>query len=81
MGFVGDAVDDGGGEAFVGEGFGPFGEGGVGGDGDGCSFFSFGEDLEEEFGGSGVEVDVAEFVKLCRHRHRLIYADVVTMPT
>ena len=62
VGFVGDAVDDGGGEAGVGEGFGPFGEGGVGGDGDGCSFFAFGEDLEEEFGGVLVEVDVAEFV-------------------
>ena len=62
VGFVGEAVDDGGGESGVGEGFGPFGEGGVGGDGDGCSFFSFGEDLEEEFSGFLVEVDVAEFV-------------------
>ena len=33
-----------------------------GGDGDGGSFFSFGEDLEEEFGGVLVEADVAEFV-------------------
>ena len=39
--------------------FGPFAERGVGGDRDGGSFFSFGEDLEEEFGGVLVEADVA----------------------
>ena len=62
VGVVGDAVDDGGGEAGVGEGFGPFAEWGVGGDSDCGAFFSFGEDLEEQFGGVLVEAHVAEFV-------------------
>ena len=62
VGAVGDAVDDSGCEAFVGEGFGPFAERRVGRDRDGGAFFAFGEDLEEEFSGVCVEVDVAEFV-------------------
>jgi len=62
VGAVGDAVDDGGGEAWVGEGFGPFAERCVRGDRDRGSFFSFGEDLEEQFGGVLVEADVAELV-------------------
>ena len=62
VGAVGDAVDDGGGEARVGEGLGPFAERGVGGDRDCGSFFAFGEDLEEQLGGVLVEADVAEFV-------------------
>ena len=62
VGAVGDAVDDSGGESFVGEGFGPLAERGVGRDGDRGAFFSFGEDLEEQLGGVLVEVDVAEFV-------------------
>lgn len=47
---VGETVDDGGAQAGVGEGFGPAGEGFVGGDRDGVLLFAFGEDLEEEFG-------------------------------
>jgi hypothetical protein len=62
-GVVGDAVDDGGDEAGVGEHGSPFAERQVGGDGDGGSFFSFGDDLEEELGAAGVELDVAEFVE------------------
>ncbi len=58
----------GGGEAGVGEGFSPFGERGVAGDGDGCPFLAFGEDLEEQLGGALVEVDVAELVK-CQVMH------------
>ncbi len=50
VGAVGDAVHDGSGESWVGECFGPFAEWGVRGNGDGGAFFSFGEDLEEEFG-------------------------------
>ena len=62
VGPVGDPVDDSGGESRVGEGFGPFAERCVGSDGDGGAFFSFGQNLEEEFGGVLVEADVAEFV-------------------
>jgi hypothetical protein len=62
VGVEGDAVDDGGDEAGVGDDLAPFGEGEVGGDGDGGAFFSFGDDLEEQFGAAGVELDVAEFV-------------------
>lgn len=62
VGVVGDAVDDGGGEAWVCEGFGPFAERRVRGDRDSGSFFSFGEDLEEQFGGVLIEADLAEFV-------------------
>lgn len=63
VGVEGQAVYDCGGQAGVGEGGAPFGEGGVGGAGDGGAFFSFGDDLEEEFGAAGVEVDVADFVE------------------
>jgi hypothetical protein len=47
VGVEGEPVDDRGAQAWVGEGAGPFGECGVGGDGDGCFLFPFGEDLEE----------------------------------
>jgi len=63
VGVEGDAVDDGGDEAGVGEDGAPFAEGQVGGDGDGGAFFAFGDDLEEQFGSPGVDVDVAEFVE------------------
>jgi hypothetical protein len=62
VGAVGDAVDDGGGKAWVGEGLGPLAERGVRGDSDSGAFFSFGEDLEEQLGGVLIEADVAEFV-------------------
>ena len=60
--FEGEPVDDGGAESWVGEGFGPAGEGFVGGDGHGCFLFPFGEDLEEELGAAFVEFHVSEFV-------------------
>ena len=63
VGVEGESVDDGCGESGVGEGGAPFGEGCVGGAGDGGSFFAGGDDLEEEFGAAGVEVDVAKFIK------------------
>ena len=62
-GVVGEAVDDGGAEAGVGEGFGPAAEGFVGGDRDGGFLFAFGEDLEQQFGASAVELEVAELVE------------------
>src|SRR5919108_3260158 len=59
----GEPVDDGGAEPGVGEGGGPFAEGGVGGDGDGGAFFSFGEDLEQQLGAAAVELEVAQLVQ------------------
>jgi hypothetical protein len=41
----------------------PIREGQVGGDRDGGSFFAFGDDLEQQFGSAGVDLDVAEFVE------------------
>lgn len=58
VGSVGDPVDDGG-EAFVGEGLGPFAERGDGGDRDRGAFVSFGDDPEEQLGGVLVEEVVA----------------------
>jgi hypothetical protein len=63
VGVEGDAVDDGGDQAGVGEDGAPFTEGQVGGDGDAGPFLAFGDDLEEEFGAAGVDLDVAEFVE------------------
>ena len=80
MGSVGDAVDDGGGEPGVGEGPAPFREGRVAHDRYRGALLTLGQDLEEELGGSLVEVDVAELIDLCRRRHKLIYADLVVMP-
>ena len=61
-GVVGEAVDDCCAQAGVGEGVGPGGEGLVGGDRDGVLLLSFGEDLEQQFGASPVEFQVAELV-------------------
>jgi len=63
VGVEGDPVDDGGDQAWVGEHAAPFAEGQVGGDRDGGAFFAFGDDLEEQFGAAGVDLDVAEFVE------------------
>src|SRR5271169_3180333 len=63
VGVEGEPVDDGGAEPGVGEGGCPLGEGGVGGDRDGGAFFSFGEDLEQQFGTAAVELEVAQFVQ------------------
>jgi hypothetical protein len=57
VGVEGDAVDDGSDEARVGEHGSPFAERQVRADGDGGSFFSFGDDLEEQFGAARVELD------------------------
>ena len=62
-GVEGDAVDDRGDEAGVGNDLTPLAERQVGGDGDGGFLFSFGEDLEEELAAAAVELDVAEFIE------------------
>src|SRR5216683_8449683 len=60
---VGEPVHDRGAEPGVGEGGGPLGEGGVGGDGDGGAFLPFGEDLEQQLGAAAVELEVAQLVQ------------------
>src|SRR5712691_5429035 len=59
----GEPVHDGGAEPRVGEGGGPFAEGGVGGDRDGGAFLALGEDLEEQLGAAAVELEVAQLVQ------------------
>src|SRR6516225_2394928 len=63
VGVEGEPVDDGGAEPGVGEGGGPFAEGGVGGDGDGGAFLALGEDLEQQLGAAPVELEVAQLVQ------------------
>src|SRR4051794_41754978 len=76
----GEAVDDGGAEAGVGEGLGPAAEGLVGGDRDACFLLPFRQDLKEELGAAAVEFHVAELIDLCGYPHRSTYADTATMP-
>ena len=63
MRIEGDSVDDRGDEAGVGEDRTPFAEREVACDPDGGFLLSFGDDLEEQFGAAGVDVDVSEFVE------------------
>ena len=63
MGVEGDAVDDRGDQARVGEDAAPFAEGQVGRDGDAGSFLAFGDDLEQQLGPARVDLDVAELVE------------------
>ena len=58
VGVEGDAVDDGCDQSRVGEDGPPPREGQVGGDRDGGPFLACGDDLEEQFGASGVDLDV-----------------------
>src|SRR5215210_3531031 len=60
---VGEAVDDGLGEPGVGEYLGPLAERQVGGDDQAAAFVSFGEDLEDEFGGAVGQREVAKLVE------------------
>jgi hypothetical protein len=80
VGVEGDPVDDRGDQAGVGEDGAPFAKWQVGPDRDGGSFVPFGDDLEEQLGAAGVDLDVAELVDLCGCPHRWIYADAATMP-
>ena len=63
VGVEGEPVDDGGCEAGVGEGVAPFGEGGVGGAGDGGAFFPGGDDLEQQFRATWIQGQVADLVQ------------------
>jgi hypothetical protein len=59
----GDAVDDGGDEAGVGEHGSPFAERQICPDRDGGSFLPLCDDLEQQFGAAGVEPDVAQLIE------------------
>jgi aminopeptidase-like protein len=81
VGVEGDSVHDRGDEARVVHDGSPLAERQVGADADAGAFFSFGDDLEQQFCAAGVDLDVAQFIDLCRRRHRSIYADPATMPS
>ena len=59
---VDEAVDHGGGDDVVGEGFAPAAEGKVAGDDDGALFVAGCDELEEQVGCVGVEGQVADLV-------------------
>ncbi|MBW3084974.1 hypothetical protein KEM60_01165 [Austwickia sp. TVS 96-490-7B] len=59
----GEAVDDRGAQAGVGEGLAPAAEGFVGRHGDGCAFPALGQNLEEQYGAASVQAEVAQFVE------------------
>src|SRR5829696_1417186 len=63
VGVEGEPVDNGSGQSRVGEGVAPFGEGGVGGAGDGGAFFSGGDDLKQQLGAARVQGQVADLVQ------------------
>src|SRR6266542_6228439 len=63
VGFEGETIDHGGGQAGIREGAAPFRERRVAGHSDGGAFFSLGDDLEEQLGSATVEFQVAELVK------------------
>src|SRR5215472_6269676 len=63
VGVEGDPVDDRGNQARVGNHRAPLAERQGGADGDGGSFVAFGDDLEQQFGAAGVDLDVAELVQ------------------
>ena len=63
VGVEGEPVDDRGGEAGVGEHGSPFAERQVGRDRDRGSFLPLGDDLEQQLGAAGIELDVAELVE------------------
>jgi hypothetical protein len=63
VGVEGEPVHHGGGQPGVGEGRAPFAERGVGCDRDAGAFLAFGEDLEEQLGAAGVQLQVAELVE------------------
>src|SRR5262249_41632993 len=63
VGVEGEPVDDGCAKPRVGEGGGPLGEGGVGGDRDGGALLALGGHLEQQRGAAAVELEVAQLVQ------------------
>lgn len=52
----------------------------VGGDDQAALFIPVSDDLEQQSGTLGVDRKVAQFIDLCGHPHRSIYAEPATMP-
>lgn len=73
-------IDDGGSHIVVPEHRSPAGEFEVGGDDQAAFFVAVGDDLEQQSGPFGVDREVAQFVDLCGHPHRSIYAEPAAMP-
>jgi diadenosine tetraphosphatase ApaH/serine/threonine PP2A family protein phosphatase len=58
----------------------PLVEGPVGADAQGTPFVGGGDEPEQQLGSGVIERGEPDFVDLCGHPHRLIYADPATMP-
>ena len=56
-------VDDGGHQAWIGDDLAPLAEGEVRGHGHRGFLLALGQDLEEQFGATRVELDIAEFIE------------------
>jgi len=78
---VHDAVDHRGRDGGVAENLAPEPEGEVARHDERRVFVAGRDELEEQVRGVLIEWDVADFVNLCRHRHKLTYADSAIMPT
>ena len=79
-GAVQEPVQEGGGDGGVAEDLAPGSDASVAGQDDGGFEVALGDDLEQGGGGFGGQGEVAEFIDLCGHPHRSIYADPATMP-
>ena len=53
----------------------------VGADGHAAPFVGGVDQAVEALGGVGAHRQEADVINLCRHRHKLIYAEAATMPT
>ena len=80
LGVVDEPVDHRGGDDVVAEHLAPPAERLVAGHDQARSLVPGRDQLEEQVGGLGLERDVADFVNLCRARHKSTYADPGTMP-
>jgi hypothetical protein len=81
LGVVHDAVDHRCGDDLVAEDVAPPGEGQVRRQDQRGVFVAAGDQLEKQVRGVLFEGDVADFIDLCRCRHKSTYPDPATMPT
>src|SRR5437879_1161805 len=81
LGVVDEAVDHRGGHDVVAEDLAPPAEDLVAGHDQRRAFVAGGDELEEQVRGLVLERDIANFVDLCRRRHRWTYAEAGTMPS